>query len=68
MAAGGSTLTEVSGPTLAPAQEFSYHGSTYTIMSVNPGANGFTVFRDGHLFVNSGAAITGATALMCCTR
>ncbi len=36
--------------------------------SVNPGANGFTVFRDGHLFVNSGAAITGATALMCCTR
>jgi hypothetical protein len=68
MAAGGSTLTEVSGPTLAPAQEFSYDGSTYTIMSVNPGANGFTVFRDGHLFVNSGAAITGATALMCCTR
>ena len=68
MAAGGSTLTEVSGPTLAPAQEFSYDGSTYTIMSVNPGANGFTVFRDGHLFVNSGAAITGATALICCTR
>ena len=68
MAAGGSTLTEVSGPTLAPAQEFSYDGSTYTIMSVNPGTNGFTVFRDGHLFVNSGAAITGATALMCCTR
>jgi len=68
MAAGGSTLTEVAGPTLAPAQEFSYDGSTYTIMSVNPGANGFTVFRDGHLFVNSGAAITGATALMCCTR
>ena len=28
----------------------------------------FTVFRDGHLFVNSGAAITGATALICCTR
>jgi hypothetical protein len=38
MAAGGSTLTEVSGPTLAPTQEFSC------------------------------AAITGATALMCCAR
>jgi hypothetical protein len=68
MAAGGSTLTEVSGPTLAPAQEFSYHGSTYTIMSVNPGANSFTVFRDGFLFVNKGAAITSGTALMCCAR
>jgi len=66
MAAGGSTLTEVSGPTLAPAQEFSYHDSTYTIMSVNPGANSFTVFRDGFLFVNKGAAITSGTALMAC--
>jgi hypothetical protein len=66
MAAGGSTLTEVSGPTLAPTQEFSYDGSTYTIMTVNPGANSFTVFRDGALFVNKGAAITNATALMCC--
>jgi hypothetical protein len=27
---------ETHGPTLAPAQEFSYDGSTYTIMSVNP--------------------------------
>ena len=68
MAAGGRTLTEVSGPTLAPAQEFSYDGSTYTIMSVNPGANSFTVFRDGFLFVNSGAAITNAIALMACAR
>ena len=66
MAAGGGTLTEVSGPTLAPAQEFSYHDSTYTIMSVNPGANSFTVFRDGFLFVNKGAAITSGTALMAC--
>ena len=68
MAAGGSTLTEVSGPTLAPAQEFSYDGSTYTIMSVNPGANSFTVFRDGFLFVNNGAAITNGIALMACAR
>ena len=68
MAPGGSTLTEVSGPTLAPAQEFNYDGSTYTIMSVNPGANSFTVFRDGFLFVNKGAAITNAIALMACAR
>jgi hypothetical protein len=68
MAAGGRTLTEVSGPTLAPAQEFNYDGSTYTIMSVNPGANSFTVVRDGFLFVNSGAAITNAVALMACAR
>ena len=68
MAAGGSTLTEVSGPTLAPAQEFSYDGSSYTIMSVNPGANSFTVFRDGFLFVNKAAAITNAIAIMACAR
>lgn len=40
----------------------------YVIMSVNPGANSFTVFRDGFLFVNKGAAITSGTALMCCAR
>ena len=68
MAAGGSTLTEISGPILVPTQEFSYDGSTYTIMSVNPGANSFTAFRDGFLFVNKGAAITSGTALMCCAR
>jgi len=68
MAAGGRTLTEVSGPTLAPAQEFSYDGSTYTIMSVNPGANSFTVFRDGFLFVNKGAAITDGIGFMACAR
>ena len=68
MAAGGRTLTEVSGPTLAPAQEFSYDGSTYTIMSVNPGANSFTVFRDGFLFVNKGAAIIDGIGFMACAR
>jgi hypothetical protein len=68
MAAGSSTLTEVSGPILAPAQEFSYDGDTYTIMSVNPGADSFTVFKDGFLFVNKGTAITGGSGVMCCTR
>jgi hypothetical protein len=68
MAAGGSTLTEVSGPILAPTQEFSYHGSTYTIMSINPGADSFTVFAHGFLFVNKGAAITGGVGFMTCSR
>jgi len=68
LAAGSSTLTEVSGPILAPTQEFSYDGDTYTIMSVNPGADSFTVFKDGFLFVNKGTAITSGTGVMCCTR
>ena len=68
MAAGSSTLTEVSGPVLAPTQEFSYDGATYTIMSVNPGADSFTVFRDGFLFVNKEAAITDGTGFMACAR
>jgi hypothetical protein len=67
MAPGSSTLTEVSGPVLAPPEEFSYHGQIYTIMSVNPGAGSFTVFRDGFLFVNHGPAITRALAFMVCT-
>jgi hypothetical protein len=67
MAPGSSTLTEVSGPVLAPPEEFSYHGQIYTIMTVNPGAGSFTVFRDGLLFVNHGPAITRATGFMVCT-
>jgi hypothetical protein len=67
MAAGSSTLTEVSGPTLAPPQEFGYDGNTYTIMSVNPGADSFTVFGNGWLFVNKGAAITDGTGFMGCS-
>jgi hypothetical protein len=66
MAPGSSTLTEVSGPVLAPPEEFSYQGQTYTIMSVNPGAGSFTVFRDGALFVNQGPAITRGIGLMTC--
>ena len=57
-------LTEVSGPILAPPQEFSYDGNTYTIMSVNPGADSFTVFVNGWLFVNKGAAITDGIGLI----
>jgi hypothetical protein len=68
MATGSSTLTEVSGPVLAPPQEFTYQGNTYTIMSVNPGADSFTVFKNGWLFVNDGAAITNGIGLMACAR
>ena len=66
MAAGSSTLTEVSGPVLAPPQEFSRDGNTYTIVNVNRGAGRFTVFRNGRLFVNHGAAITDGIGLMGC--
>ena len=69
MASGSSTLTEVSGPTLSPTQTFVYDGNTYTIMSVNPGADSFTVFLNGiMLFVNHGAAITNGTGFMPCGR
>jgi hypothetical protein len=68
MAAGSSTVTEVSGPVLAPVQEFVYRGDTYTVMTINPGADSFTVFRDGFLFVNKGAAITGGVGVMACAR
>ena len=68
MAAGSSTLTEVSGPVLAPPQEFSYDGNAYTIMSVNPGADSFTVFKNGWLFVNKGTAITNGIGFMACAN
>jgi hypothetical protein len=67
LASGSSTLTEVSGPVLAPPEEFTYDGSTYTIMTVNPGADSFTVFQNGSLFVNSGPAITDGTGLLACS-
>jgi len=66
VASGSSTLTEVSGPTLWPTQTFVYRGGTYTIMSVNPGADSFTVFYDNILFVNHGAAITNGVGFMAC--
>ena len=67
MASGSSTLTEVSGPMLTPPEQFSYDGSTYTIMSVNPGADSFKVFVNNVLFVNNGPAITDGIALMSCS-
>ena len=66
MASGSSTLTELSGPILSPPEEFFYDGNTYTIMSVNPGADSFTVFLNGLLFVNHGAPITNGAGLMAC--
>jgi hypothetical protein len=67
MASGSSTLTEVSGPVLVPSQEFTYDGNAYTIMSVNPGADSFTVSLNGWRFVNNGAAITDGTGFMACS-
>jgi hypothetical protein len=67
VASGSSTLTEVSGPVLAPPEQFQYDGQAYTIMTVNPGAGSFTVFRDNVLFVNTGSAITNAVGYMACT-
>ena len=67
VASGSSTMTEVSGPQLAPAEEFSYDGSTYTVMTVNPGASQFTAFVNNFLFTNQGAAITNATGVMVCS-
>jgi hypothetical protein len=66
-ASGSSTLTEVSGPTLAPAEEFFYAGSIYTINTVNPGADSFTVFRNNFLFTNSGPAITNGHGILLCS-
>jgi hypothetical protein len=66
VAAGSSEMTEVSGPQLSPAEQFSYDGSTYTVMTVNPGAGQFTAFVNNSLFTNGGATITDATAVMAC--
>jgi hypothetical protein len=62
---GSSTLTEVSGPTLAPAQEFMYAGNIYTIMTVDPGADSFTAFLDNVLFVSGSTITNGHGTLLC---
>jgi len=65
VAAGSHALTEVSGPELWPTEQFIYDGNTYTIMSVNPGADQFTAFVNNLLFTNnSGAAITNAVGVI----
>jgi hypothetical protein len=67
VAAGSSVMTEVSGPQLSPAEQFTYDGSTYTVMTVNPGADQFTAWVNNFKYTNSGAAITDATAVMACS-
>jgi hypothetical protein len=67
VAAGSSTMTEVSGPQLSPAEQFTYGGSTYTVMSVNSGAGQFTAFVNNSLYTDNGAGITAATAALCCS-
>jgi len=67
VASGSSTVYEVSGPTLAPAEEFTYDGSTYTVWTVNPGADSFTMSAGGSLYVNGGPDITDATGNLACS-
>jgi hypothetical protein len=67
VASGSSTAYEVSGPTLAAGEEFTYDGGTYTIWSVNPGANSFTMSLGASLYVNEGASITGAYGQLICS-
>jgi hypothetical protein len=66
VASGSSTVTEISGPTLAAGEEFSWDGNTYTIWSVNPGGGSFTMSQGATLYVNGGAStITGTGQLFC---
>ncbi len=67
LASGSSTFTEVSGPQLAAPQEFTYDGNTYTIWTVNPGADSFTAALNGTLFVNEGSSITDGSASLLCS-
>jgi hypothetical protein len=67
VAAGSSAMTEVSGPQLSPAEQFTYEGTTYTVMSINSGAGQFTAFAGNSLYTNNGATITNATAALCCS-
>lgn len=67
VASGSSTVYEVSGPTLASADVFSYDGSLYTIWSVNPGADSFTMSLGATVFVNEGSSITNATGYLVCS-
>jgi hypothetical protein len=65
MAWGSSTVTEVSGPQPAPGQQYSYGGSTHTIVSIARGGN-FTVSLNGSQFTNQGAPVTNGQASMVC--
>jgi hypothetical protein len=67
VASGSSTAYETSGPTLAAAEEFTWDGNTYTIWSVNPGDNSFTMSSGATLYVNGGPDITGAAGQLLCS-
>jgi hypothetical protein len=68
LAANSSAMTEVSGPQLTPTEQFVYDGNTYTVMSINPGADQFTAFVNNRLFTNSSStAITKATGVIACS-
>jgi hypothetical protein len=67
LASGSSTFTEVSGPRLAAAQEFTYDGNTYTVWTVNPGGDSFTAALNNSLFVNEGSSITDGSATLLCS-
>ena len=67
VASGSSTVYQVSGPTVAPAEEFSYDGSTYTVWSINPGDDSFTMSVNGSLYVNGGPDINDATGNLVCS-
>jgi len=66
VASGSSTVYEVSGPTLAAGEEFTWDGTTYTIWSVNPGDNSFTMSAGSSLYVNGGPDITGGAGQLVC--
>jgi len=67
VAPGSSTVYEVSGPTLAAGEEFTWDGTTYTIWSVNPGDNSFTMSAGSSLYVNDGPDITGGAGQLVCS-
>jgi hypothetical protein len=66
VAADTSDMTQVSGPQLSPSEEFTYAGSTYTIMSINPGDGTFTAFVDNSLFTNGSTPIPTSTGVLVC--
>ncbi len=52
---------------IAAVEEFTYDGNTYTIWSVNPGADSFTMSLGASLYVNGGPDITDAAAQLVCS-
>jgi hypothetical protein len=62
MRAGSSTITEVRGPRLSVHEAIYYRGGVYSVRSVR--GDTFTVDFRGRLFVNHGAAIHDARAIV----